>query len=163
MSFGYLKLSLGIHWGYYLTTLIIMVLFLWKTKKLAKSLLIAYMFLIFSVTVLSRVTSYHIEYDFQLFRLFREAGWWRDKDGVEQVVDNIIMFVPIGILMFLTVKQRSIVWGLGFSVFLEVCQLVFRKGLCEIDDVIANECGVIIGYLMIRVYRLIKIQRKNHV
>ena len=160
MTFGYLKLSLGIHWEYYFTTLVIMGLALCRTKKIALSLLLSYMFLIFSVTVLSRTASDHLEYDLQLFRLFRKTEWWHDKDGIEQVIDNIIMFVPIGLLLPLSVRQGGftfIALGAIFSVILEACQLIFCRGLCEVDDVIANTCGVIIGCLIFQVYRRIRI------
>ena len=63
---------------------------------------------------------------------------------------NILMFVPIGILSGCSFKELSwkivIKIGIGLSVTIELFQFLFRRGLCEIDDVIHNVIGCMIGY-----------------
>lgn len=38
--------------------------------------------------------------------------------------------------------------GLVFSSFIELSQLVLKRGLCETDDVIHNTVGCVVGYIM---------------
>lgn len=41
---------------------------------------------------------------------------------------------------------RVLVFGAGISVMIELLQLIFKRGLCETDDVIHNVVGCMIGY-----------------
>ena len=36
--------------------------------------------------------------------------------------------------------------GAGISVMIELLQLIFKRGLCEVDDVIHNVLGCMVGY-----------------
>ena len=64
-----------------------------------------------------------------------------------QIVYNILFFIPYGALLYLCFKKK---WQVILSAFVlsltvEISQYVFRVGLCEIDDIIHNTLGVIIG------------------
>ena len=66
---------------------------------------------------------------------------------------NVVMFLPIGMLIKISDLNANLnnwkgvmVLGLLFSVAIEVSQFVFCKGLCEVDDVIHNVIGCMIGY-----------------
>ncbi|MBR3431625.1 MAG: sugar transferase [Clostridia bacterium] len=104
------------------------------------------MFLIFASTVLARTGSETPGYDWTPFRLFTVAKWWQREDMILQIIANILMFVPLGLLLSPTMGWRSILFGLGFSLCIELCQLLFSCGFSEIDDVIHNTLGVFIGY-----------------
>lgn len=60
------------------------------------------------------------------------------------------MFFPVG--FFLKFEVQNMTWknvltaGLVLSVFIELTQFVFRLGLCEIDDMIHNVLGCMLGY-----------------
>ena len=66
------------------------------------------------------------------------------------LLGNIIPFMPIGLLSPLVFRSISwqkvlvleVVTGLTF----EVMEVVFRVGIFDIDDVILNAFGVVIGY-----------------
>ena len=63
---------------------------------------------------------------------------------------NVMLFVPIGFLTGLGFrnvgwKKVALLGGL-LSVAIEIVQFVFRKGYCEVDDVIHNVAGCLIGY-----------------
>lgn len=72
-----------------------------------------------------------------------------------EIRDNILLFVPFGILAseFMEQSQQGIdarkVVLLGFciSVIIEVSQLVFKLGLFEFDDMLNNTIGTLLGYL----------------
>ena len=75
-------------------------------------------------------------------------------DGKEQYlaenIMNVVVFVPVGVLFGLAMRRRN-VWaallvGAGLSAGIEVLQFVFNKGLAEVDDVMHNTLGCLIGY-----------------
>lgn len=65
---------------------------------------------------------------------------------------NILLFVPWGFFLPLLWKeqtatlQKSLCYGLGFSCFIELMQL-FTFRMTDIDDLIANTIGAILGFL----------------
>jgi len=63
-----------------------------------------------------------------------------------EVRANILLFIPIGFLLPLSVKKMPLLWGVGFSAAIELMQLITCRGTCEIDDVISNTIGLVIGY-----------------
>ena len=72
---------------------------------------------------------------------------------LKQVILNIVLFVPIGILLpFLLNKKVSLeialVYGVVFSSIIEVLQLVTCRGLCEFDDIFHNSLGCMIGCMI---------------
>ena len=63
---------------------------------------------------------------------------------------NIIPFMPIGLLAPLVVRsiswQKALVLGVVTGLTCEVMEVVFRVGIFDIDDVILNAFGVMVGY-----------------
>lgn len=63
-----------------------------------------------------------------------------------QLVDNIWLFVPYGCGLYRLLKMRwSIVVVVATTVVIELVQLVTLLGYCEIDDVVCNSLGGIMG------------------
>lgn len=73
-------------------------------------------------------------------------------DVFAQIIENIVIFVPIGFFLpfVLSEKKRcflsAFVFGFALSFFAEGCQLVFRLGVCETDDLINNTVGALVGF-----------------
>lgn len=66
---------------------------------------------------------------------------------------NIAVFVPFGALLFLRwprLRKISSCTALSaaFSLVIELLQLIFRRGVCDIDDLICNTAGGLIGALL---------------
>ena len=63
---------------------------------------------------------------------------------------NVVMFIPVGLLLGLGFREmtwkKAIMAGAGLSIFIELLQLIFKRGLCETDDVIHNVLGCMVGY-----------------
>lgn len=63
---------------------------------------------------------------------------------------NIIPLMPIGFLASLVIRslawQKALVLGVGTGLTFEVMEVVFRVGIFDIDDVILNAFGVLVGY-----------------
>ena len=79
---------------------------------------------------------------------------------IAESVLNVLMFVPVGFLY--GGSKKKVCWvevlclGLGLSVAIEVMQLLTRRGVCSIDDVIHNTIGSIIGYGLFRLFYMMK-------
>lgn len=78
---------------------------------------------------------------------------------------NIIMCVPLGFLLPLIWKDyrkiyKTIIAGLGFSLLIELSQLNTTRAT-DIDDLIANTIGTVIGYLIWKVFSKIFNKDKN--
>jgi glycopeptide antibiotics resistance protein len=68
----------------------------------------------------------------------------------EQIVKNILLFVPFGFLPALLIKRfnsiKIVPLAFLFSFYIELSQLLFRRGLFELDDLFNNSLGALIGY-----------------
>lgn len=74
---------------------------------------------------------------------------------VENLLGNIVGFMPFGFILPLLSKKflrlRSItVATFGLSLTFELFQLIFRFGSFDIDDLILNTLGGVLGYLIVR-------------
>lgn len=70
------------------------------------------------------------------------------------LLGNIILFIPIGFLlpMIYDIKGKYVILiGCLFSSFIELFQLVLPRWT-DIDDVLLNTFGVLIGYLLYKLY-----------
>lgn len=94
-----------------------------------------------------------------------ENSYFEEKAIINLI--NTMMFIPVGLLS--GYGLRIMTWGraalLGFvlSVIIELIQLVSMKGVCEVDDVIHNTLGCVIGYGLYRLFlKLIQLIRQNN-
>jgi glycopeptide antibiotics resistance protein len=71
------------------------------------------------------------------------------------LVGNIALLVPIGFLIPFVCRKmtwkRTLLLAVVAGPVIEILQVVLRVGIFDIDDVILNALGVIIGYLMFTV------------
>ena len=97
----------------------------------------------------------HYIYIFNLNLAFREFA--------VNIFGNIGMFIPYGILLALLFNGRFIkplaIFGIGILT-IETVQLISRRGVFDIDDIILNTAGFLLGYAIIKIiYKFI--QKKN--
>ena len=83
-------------------------------------------------------------------------------NGIREMWDNFIVFIPFGLLLSATFKQldlrrRLMTIGL-FSLALEVTQFIFAIGATDITDVIMNTLGGLAG---LGFYDFIRRQRRT--
>lgn len=73
---------------------------------------------------------------------------------IAEIVLNVLMFIPIGVLVSINVKKKGLLMilgiGCGLSLTIELLQLITRRGVFNIDDVIHNTLGCAIGYVAYR-------------
>ena len=142
--------------GYYIAALglAILLFFLFRKEKMGKrlaiSLLCPYLFLVLGSTVLKRrtyVRYMHYLMPFHSWRIILRNGFRKSSYQLAQVLLNILLLSPIGLLMpvFVKKKRQVILFGFCFSLLIEVLQLVMRRGFFETDDLIHNTLGVAIA------------------
>jgi len=86
----------------------------------------------------------------------------RASFAVSNILGNIVVFIPFGLFMQ-AIRKRKTFWAgmliiLISTVVIEVVQYAFGLGATDIDDVILNTVGGVVGML---VYRLFRIACKN--
>lgn len=113
-------------------------------------LLIMYVFLIYCSTIIFRERLYKAKYSFSPFRSYCEY-----LNGKEillyQNIMNVVVFVPIGMLACIAYPWmkwwKIVLWSCGLSVSIELLQYIFHKGFSEVDDVIHNTLGCLVGVI----------------
>lgn len=87
------------------------------------------------------------------FRAWREA--WNDFSvkSWANILLNIGLFIPAGFLAPMLWKPfrkwyRSIPLGFGLSLAVELVQLALARGICDVDDLIANTLGTALGFFL---------------
>lgn len=145
------------------------------TKKrllLTILLFVVYLFVLIKLIILKYPVDFTVTTSFFSFNsnfipgktIFRylsgEPSW---RIAVDNLLGNVLLFVPLGI--FLPSLWRTITWkgvltvALGFSAALEISQL-FVIGTPDIDDVILNSLGAVLGYGAF-VYLVSMVERSN--
>ena len=120
-------------------------------------MLMEWVFMVFAVSVLFRESSE--EYRINLIPLISYFDYGENSYLMEKAalnILNVLLFVPFGLLLGCGFRgmtwRRALAIGVALSVSIELLQLVFRKGLCETDDVIHNVAGCMIGYGTYRLF-----------
>ena len=72
---------------------------------------------------------------------------------------NAAMFLPLGIIWPIVFKKLSSHWkvmaaGVGCSLCIELLQLPFYDRVSDIDDLIMNSFGFLIGYIILLLVRM---------
>ncbi len=76
------------------------------------------------------------------------------------LLGNIVPFVPFGYLLPLYCRKakpfvKTFIIGLLFILFVEGIQFLTHLGSFDVDDIIFNMVGIILGYVMIRIVLLL--------
>lgn len=76
--------------------------------------------------------------------------------GGLNIIGNIILFVPIGILFPFVYKnmtwKKTLVLAIAAGLIIEGMQAILQVGIFDIDDVILNGLGVLIGYWVFTIF-----------
>ena len=105
-----------------------------------------------------------------IFLLFCSTVYYDRPDLLIENIMNTIVFIPVGMILgsLLRVKgswtsqaTKSITWlvalliGCSISITVEALQFFFMRGFSEVDDVMHNTLGCLIGWCMVKGYSLI--------
>lgn len=108
-------------------------------------------------------------YNLELFKEIKRFYTYREQLGMQAVLlnllGNVVGFMPFG--FFLPIVSRRGKkwynnWLLGFllSLCIETTQLVFKVGSFDVDDLLLNTIGVILGYFVYQVVQKARIRRR---
>lgn len=101
-------------------------------------------------------------YNLELFREIKRYLVHYEQLGVGNVMvnllGNIVVFMPYGFWLPIMNRVcdgwfRILFWSFGFSLGVEITQLITKTGACDVDDLMLNTIGGLLGY---GVYRLLK-------
>ena len=118
--------------------------------------MIGYAFLILVETVLIRKP-----FSGQHFNPVFFWSWRQWKIQRNQILTNVIMFAPVGVLTGHLWKWKGLWVAAGLSITIELLQLITARGLCEFDDVIHNIIGAVIGVGIVMIGRKLSGEAEN--
>ncbi len=123
-------------------------------------LLLMIYFLFFAESMGRSLSAEEYHYNLHPFREIRRFLTYYKIIGVYAVflnlAGNILAFVPFGLFFpILSRKNRSFfkitLISFEVSLMVEIIQLVTRVGSCDVDDIILNTLGGMLGYLCFKV------------
>ncbi len=115
-----------------------------------------YLGVMLTITFLSRESGSRSDVlDLELF-----STWGINDRNNAFVIENILLFIPFGFLYcWNSSRGKKILWGVFFgaitSLGVEAMQLVTGRGYFQIDDIVTNTLGALIGALLFAVLSLL--------
>lgn len=114
-------------------------------KEFVLVLFIAYLLILFSI-----VTYPLNDYGLNNYRIFSEILRYKigSKEFIQNIIGNILLFIPFGMFLgyYFKIKVISlIIITILYSFSIEFIQILINR-VFDIDDVILNLIGSIIGY-----------------
>ena len=71
------------------------------------------------------------------------------ENGLSEIIANVLLFVPYGFLLYAVLNKFRwfgvLVSGLAFSLTIEMLQFYMQRGVADVNDVIFNCVGLLIG------------------
>lgn len=92
----------------------------------------------------------------ELFREIRRFWNYREQLGMfvfmTNLFGNVLIFVPFGFFLPMASRYRSLLgtlfYSFGLSFGVEIFQLITKVGSLDVDDMLLNTIGGIVGYLL---------------
>ena len=107
--------------------------------------LFVYLFIMFYITVLTRTPTLRRSAHFVPLWSFLDREYW------QQILLNVALFVPMGYYLTDALSDRrhtfiwSIIIALSVSASIEIIQFVSYRGTMDVDDLISNVAGALLG------------------
>lgn len=157
----------------YITRLVVIILIkkekIYLKKEAKKIIALAYSWMLISTTLfpilIPPVGINHVTINYNVLELFNYVDI---KTGIYNVIGNIVLFIPMYFCININYKSLSgkymYVASVLVSVLIEVLQLIenisgladFTSRVTDINDVILNTLGGMIGWLIYETYKKIK-------
>ena len=139
---------------------------------LGKILFVLYIIFVFYFLLISEVygrssemQEYH--YNLVLFKEIKRFWNYREQLGafatVTNLFGNVLIFLPFGFFMPMASKYRSFLstsfYSLALSLIVEISQLFMKVGCFDVDDLLLNTIGGMLGYI---VFSICNVTRRNY-
>ena len=141
-------------------------------RILGKILYVLYIIFVFYFLLISEVygrssemQEYH--YNLVLFKEIKRFWNYREQLGafatVTNLFGNVLIFLPFGFFMPMASKHRSFLstsfYSLALSLIVEISQLFMKVGCFDVDDLLLNTIGGMLGYI---VFSICNVTRRNY-
>lgn len=142
-----------------------------KLQRNASIILSLYVVILLYFTVIGRYSHEEYENRVYFYYSYRRLIEHYDSQSMRQILMNIAMLVPVGFLMPMTFNckgkyLKTIRISLLLIIVIELLQMLTKTGSCEVDDMINNFIGVILGmglYAIInRLFMKKRLSKGNH-
>ena len=106
-------------------------------------------------------------FTFELFHMYRKANstGWEATQALRQILFNILLYMPLGCILAALMKEMrfSFLVGICISIMTELLQSLTRLGWADVDDVVTNSFGLLIGIGLFKIIRSViyAIRTKN--
>lgn len=152
-------------------------------QKMATVVFVLYIFVVIYITLLGRTGNQELHISLVpfwsywvmlrgVFHALRQCDWQgviREVSGIgypawSSLALNILLFVPLGMLLpvvkesFGTLK-KNLILGIILSLSIESLQILTKRGWFDVDDVINNTLGTVIGFILY--LGIIDVSREN--
>lgn len=121
-----------------------------RVNNILRVCFITYLLILLQIVFLSREAGSRDGIDLRIFDTFTD-----NARGNSYVLENVLLFIPLGILIPSVFHKyrsfRCILFGFFLSCLIESAQLLSKRGYCQVDDVIMNTVGCGIGFLVWKV------------
>lgn len=146
-----------------------------KIRTLGKVFFVFYIlfllyFLIFSDWYGRTGVSKEYRYNLVLFKEIKRFIEYRKELGpfavFTNLFGNILIFVPFGFFISVASKTRgffmTLFYSFGLSLCVEVFQLVTKVGSFDVDDLLLNTIGGVLGYILFSICNRIRRRHYGH-
>lgn len=146
--------------SFYLTGSLIIISFrgfMNSLRIIGRLLVIGYVILLLFLTVFSR--SFQSSHNYNLFPFWSyKAIWGGQEELLAENIMNVIVFIPVGFLLGCSFNRVKI-WiillcGCYISISIELSQFILKRGFTEVDDVMHNTLGCLIGFAIYSLIRM---------
>lgn len=121
-------------------------------------------FLLFSESM-GRNANREYRYNLELFKEIKRFWMLCKSDqmwvGILNLFGNIVCFIPFGIFVPIITEHKKntfqVTWAaFVFSGMVEISQLLFKVGIFDVDDILLNTIGGLLGYIIYKTFAFIK-------
>lgn len=119
-----------------------------KSKKISFTIFLAYVMIVLHTAFLCREPGSRKNISLVLFET-----WGRTFHMHAMFIENIIMFIPFGVLLSILFRKFRNGWlcvlsGFICSCSIEVMQHITQTGYLQLDDVVTNTTGTLVGWMV---------------
>ncbi|MCO7175314.1 VanZ family protein [Sporolactobacillus kofuensis] len=134
--------------------------------RINKYLVIAFILYLFTLIFLTLFTHNYYTYGkssnlipFSSVRLMLRSG--SSALFIKNIVGNVILFLPLGIFLPMIIRSKQrFAWQLSLgcmvSAVIELCQYFFAARIFDIDDILLNTLGTLIGWLFFMIVQTLR-------
>ena len=139
------------------------------SRILGKILFVLYIIFVFYFLLISEIygrtgemQEYH--YNLVLFREIKRFWNYREQLGIfataTNLLGNVLIFLPFGFFMAMASKYRSflstLIYSFALSLTIELSQLFMKVGCFDVDDLLLNTIGGMLGFITFAVCNVIR-------